>query len=197
MRCPKAFLVATVLLLGISCVEGALSLKKLVDAINKARTDPGYFATLIDTDYKQKTNTGTNVHNDWSLMFNEQAPAQFDLAVTYLNGATPKSSLTIELGLTEPIYAHLKWIHESNSGSISHTGSGGSTFSARSATYSAPLGAGAENLLKSTIMVKTEEHLVADWIIDDGVPSRGHRTNLFNSAYTKIGAALYVTNSVV
>ena len=40
--------------------------------------------TLIDTDYKQKTNNANRVHTEWNLMFNEATPAVFDEAMNFL-----------------------------------------------------------------------------------------------------------------
>ena len=189
----KACFISTLMVVLVICQGGvaqSATLKQVLDALNKARTNPAAYSTLIASDYKAKTGNN-NIHTEWNLQFNEVSPAQFDGAVTFLNSQSALNGVTIDLGLTYTIWKHVKWCSSVNNG-ISHTGEGGSTFGDRSKEFtSATSFAGAENLLSNSIAAKTAEHMTADYIIDDGVTSRGHRTNLFNSGYTMVGLGLY------
>ena len=76
---------------------------------------------------------------------------------------------------------------DSNKNNIfGHTGSDGSTLSVRINRYSSRRGALAENIDYGT---KSPLEVIIALLVDDGVASRGHRTNMFNPMYTKVGMA--------
>ena len=175
-------------------VEGTMpSLKSAIDAVNKVRTTPTSFIDVININYSMKTNNITNAHSEWSIRFNEAAPTQFNTAITYLNqSGRAVSSLSLDLGLSYAMYKHLKYLGDVL-GYLSHTGQGGSTLSQRINEYSnTTYYYAAENVMymleKPTF---GPEQFLANLIIDDGVSSRGHRTNLMSSTYKKIGMAFY------
>lgn len=68
-------------------------------------------------------------------------------------------------------------------GRLSHTMSNGMDFAAR--FRQAGIGCGAENLY--TGLNRTPEEVLADWLIDEGVPDFGHRHNLLNPQYRSTG----------
>lgn len=69
-------------------------------------------------------------------------------------------------------------------GTTGHTGSDGSSFSDRIARFGTVVGASGENLGYGDFSPIEQ---VLSLLIDDGVPSRGHRTNLFSPNFTQIG----------
>ncbi len=71
-------------------------------------------------------------------------------------------------------------------GIVSHTGSDGSDLQDRLYRYMKPL-YGGENLYFGG---GDAREIVAQFLIDDGVPSRGHRTLLFKEEYVYAGAAV-------
>lgn len=164
-------------------------------AHNKARTNPKYYATFIDTEYKSKTSSSTKLHSVWMLTFNEACPAVFDEAINYQNAATALGTLQLDLGLTYSVWKHMKWIKVNNNGQISHTGEGSSTPSVRAQPYTSATASIGENLLMTGVKVHNGEHMVSQYIIDDGVASRGHRTNIYKASYKKIGIGLIEDNS--
>lgn len=68
-------------------------------------------------------------------------------------------------------------------GRLSHTMSNGTSFAQR--FRAAGMGCGAENLY--TGLHRTAEQVLADWLIDEGVPGYGHRHNLLNPQYRSTG----------
>ena len=167
------------------------TLKGQLDALNKARSNTAYFATFVKNEYKDMTPVSTNVRTGWSLMFNEASPGQFDTAITYLTGKAAMSTFTIDMGMTWVMYNHTKYLG-SELKSLSHIGKGATSFSDRLKTMMSTLNTyGAENLISNSIAGKNDEHLIADWIIDDGVTTRGHRNNIYSRNYNKIGVGIY------
>lgn len=65
--------------------SAAMTIKRMNDEIASARTNPQAVATFITNEYRAKTDFATDIHNAWRLRFNEDTPAVFDTAITYLN----------------------------------------------------------------------------------------------------------------
>lgn len=72
------------------------------------------------------------------------------------------------------------------SGDTGHTGNDGSSTSDRISRYITWTALG-ENLAYSNIV--NGEDVILQFIIDDGVSSRGHRTNIYNSTFTHTGVS--------
>lgn len=70
-------------------------------------------------------------------------------------------------------------------GAVGHVGSDGSAFTDRIVRHGGPA-AGGENISYGG---ETGEAVVIQLIVDDGVPDRGHRTNIFRPGYVSAGAA--------
>ena len=169
------------------CQSAPGPLKEMIDYYNKCRVDPPSCMDFIKTEYKDKTVNG--VHSEWRLRFNEATPAVFDEAIEYLRTKTPVAAASLNLGLSMAAYYHSKWMVESNNGQLSHTGPGGNSPSQRVSVYGT--GSAAENILYTGVTSNTPTHFWNQFHIDDGVSSRGHRTNLFAANTKAIGVGIY------
>ena len=168
----------------------AYNLKNGLDSLNKARTNPKYYATMITDKYKAKT--VNNIQTEWGLQFNEACPGVFDNAISFLNSATAIGALTLDLGMTYATRKHAKWLNSQNL--LQHQGEGNTMPWDRIGVYTTSfLASSAENAIFNSITAKstTEEFMIADYIIDDGLSTRGHRTNIFTSKYTHAGLGIY------
>lgn len=74
---------------------------------------------------------------------------------------------------------------------MSHTGENGSDLSQRIDKHSTWTGSISENLIRADKSIyKTEEILIMEFIIDDNVSSRGHRTNIFTGSHKLVGIGI-------
>ena len=71
-------------------------------------------------------------------------------------------------------------------GQTSHDGSDGNSLSDRLKRYGAPVSSYGENL---SFGQDKALDVVVQLLVDDGVPGRGHRTNIFNPAFKVLGSA--------
>ena len=69
-------------------------------------------------------------------------------------------------------------------GGTGHEGANGSTTESRLKKQEASFMGISENISYGE---KTAQSIIMQWIIDDDVKNRGHRTNLFNSEYRWVG----------
>ncbi|MDR3341879.1 MAG: CAP domain-containing protein [Treponema sp.] len=72
-------------------------------------------------------------------------------------------------------------------GRVGHTGSDGSTMGGRLNRYGKWAGSAGENISYGNDKARD---IVVQLLIDDGVSSRGHRTNNMSGAFTRIGVAV-------
>ena len=189
MKVKLSALALLLLVLGASYCQPIVSLKAYLDAHNKARTNPGYYSTFIANEFKSKTDSNTNTHSVWRLRFFEQSPAQFDEAINAMNAQPALSPLSLNLGMTYSVWKHIKYLADTLK-TLSHTGEGGTTPSQRAQPYTSGTAAMYENILFTGVSAHTAEHIVAQYIIDDGVSTRGHRRNVFTASQTQIGIGI-------
>jgi uncharacterized protein YkwD len=182
-------LVSLLMVLGACFSQSPVSLKAYFDAHNKARTNPSYYAGFIQTEFKAPTDFSTNIHSRWRVRFNEQSPAQFDEAIAAVNTQSPMAPLTMNLGMTFSVWKHTQYLANTLK-TLSHTGDGGTTPSQRAQPYTSGSSGMFENILFNSASGFTGEHIVAQYIIDDGVSSRGHRKNVFTASQTLIGVGI-------
>lgn len=158
--------------------------KDLLAELNRARTDPKGFGEDV-----RKLFAGMNKRNilklpDGSLVQYTEGRSAVDEALAFLKKAKAVKPLTGVGCLTLAARDHAA--EQSRTGQTGHESQDGSGPSERAARYlNGPAYCG-ENIAYGD---HSAFQSVANLIVDDGVPSRGHRSNLFNPDYKTVGIA--------
>jgi uncharacterized protein YkwD len=113
----------------------------------------------------------------------EEGLAALDEAIAFLEAARPVGPLRFSEGLARAARLHAQDIGPR--GSIEHTGSDGSRLRDRLNRQGRWQGLIAENISAGE---DDARQVVIQLLIDDGIASRGHRTNLFNPDLHQAGA---------
>jgi len=158
--------------------------KDVVLEMNKVRTNPRKYAELyIQPRIKYFNGNRYSAPGRITLVTQEGAAAVND-CVNALNRASSVGILKPEKGLSRAAKDHAA--DQSKTGQTGHNSSDGSTPETRMKRYGAFSGSWTygENISYGDA---TGRDIVCSLLIDDGVPNRGHRTNIMNKAFTQIG----------
>lgn len=150
--------------------------------VNKVRADPkillphlqGMLVNFEDTLYKregQKPNIRT-----------KEGASGVQTAIEFLTHQTSLPPLTWNADLTLAAKAHVDDIGPK--GLLQHESSNGESVKDRFGHYGKFVGCYGENL---SFNCDTAEEVVSQLIIDDGLPERGHRDNIFNKEFKVFG----------
>ena len=174
--------------------------KAVFEAHNKARADPKYYAKLIDAQkskfvYDSSGNPTSGICMDTSFVAkstycsftyntNEGVKA-YDEAINFLNNFnTQLNQLEWSESLSQSWYDHIS--AQGPVGGNGHYGKNGDSPSDRISRYVTWTGTG-ENLSYGD--VKYPEDPILQLLVDDGVPSRGHRENIMKGSFTHLGVS--------
>lgn len=166
---------------------------------NKARTDPASFARLaqeqLDTKfvYDRRGNPSNSIclskdfvpksNKCYYTLSTQEGPKAWKEAVSVLSSFKETlKPLQWSEGLSQACYDHIR--DQGPQGQNGHTGSDGSSPFDRIDKYVKSTMSG-ENLAYSDAVTGTD--MVLQLLIDDGVPSRGHRTNIMSKDFTHVG----------
>jgi uncharacterized protein YkwD len=158
--------------------------REILDQTNRARTDPAGFARDLEQllphfDGYVLRRPGQSV----GLRTNE-GQAAVQEAIRFLRAQEPLPPLTWEDGLWRAAGDHVR--DQGPRGSTGHTGNDGSSMGQRMSRYGRWQSTAAENIDYGSANALD---VLISLIVDDGVPSRGHRTNIFNARLRVMGAA--------
>lgn len=158
---------------------------QVVAELNLARTDPAAYAWKL---LKFRTYFKGDIYyvpgNPTGIMTNEGLAA-VDEAVRFLQAQSPMGPLTAARGLSLAARDHAR--DQGATGATGHDGSDGSTAQQRMNRYGAWNGLSGENIDYGN---NDAAMIVISLIVDDGVANRGHRTNIFNPDYARVGIAI-------
>jgi hypothetical protein len=150
--------------------------------INLARTDPAAYARRLRA--HRALYDGDVIREPGAIAIRTiEGVAAVDEAIAFLERQEPLPALTANAILRLAAADHVE--DQGPFGAVGHAGSDGSAFTDRTVRHGGPA-AGGENISYGG---DTGEAVVIQLIVDDGVPDRGHRINLFRPGYVSAGAA--------
>jgi uncharacterized protein YkwD len=114
----------------------------------------------------------------------KEGPAAVDEAIEFLAQQAPLAGLNYSIGLTYAARDHV--LDQGRQGFVGHVGNDGSQSADRVNRYGTWRKAVGENIAYG---YATAEGNIIGLIVDDGVPDRGHRHNIFNPDFRYIGVA--------
>jgi uncharacterized protein YkwD len=158
---------------------------EVLSALNRARTDPQGMATAIEGMLRYYN--GRLLQRPTSsvpIRTNEGADAARE-AVSALRSQRPVGALALSAGLTRAARDHVS--DQGRTGNTGHTGSDRSSVTDRVARYGAWEVTISENIDYSPVAQGSE--VIENLIIDDGVPDRGHRRNIYGPSSKVVGIA--------
>ncbi len=155
----------------------------LLAEMNRLRAKPQSFIPVLK-EYRSHFK-GKKVFRpgEITLVTNEGVGA-VDNAIDFLESAGPLAALRLSAGMSKAAAVHVEDLGPK--GKYGHYGTDGSSPSDRLKRYGQPKVGAAENL---GFGERDGRRMVLMLLIDDGVPGRGHRKNMFNPKYKVVGVS--------
>ena len=160
--------------------------KDVILEMNKVRTNPKKYAELyIQPRLKYYSGKNYSVPGQITIV-TQEGVAAVNACITALSKASNVGILAPERGLSFAAKDHVT--DQSKTGQTGHNGSDRSTPDTRMKRHGVFSGTWTlgENIAYGQA---TGREIVCGLLIDDGVPNRGHRTNIMNKAFTQTGVA--------
>jgi uncharacterized protein YkwD len=158
--------------------------KDVVLEMNKVRSNPKKYAELY-IQPKLRYYSGNNYSEPGKItIVTQEGKSAVENCVSALSRMQGVPLLTPELGLSLGTKDHT--LDQGKTGKTGHDGSDKSTPFTRITRYGKGYKTAGENLAYGST---TGRDIVVDLLIDDGVPSRGHRANIMNKNFTQTGVS--------
>ena len=154
--------------------------RDVLDELNHARTDPQGYAGFL-SEMKPYFKGNRLVRPGKPVLITHEGVAAVDEAIEFLQSTRPVDALRPSKGLSKAARMH---VEDQQNGEMGHTGSDGSQPWDRMSRYGTWQDGVAENISYGGYSARG---VVIQLIVDDGVPGRGHRTNIFNPTYRFAG----------
>jgi len=154
--------------------------------LNLARTQPGRYAELLREYRGFIRGLYLERPGEVTVVLNEGAKA-VDEAIAFLERQKPLAQMSLSKGLSQAARDHAR--DQGQTGQTGHGGSDRSTMDKRMERYGTWGKTIGENIAYGAV---TARDIVIQLLVDDGVPSRGHRTNIFNPEFLVVGIAFGV-----
>ncbi len=151
--------------------------------MNRARANPVGYAKFLKTWRRRFQGKQARLSSRLFLQTREGV-AVVDEAIRAVRLAQPAPPLRLSAGITRAARDHVKY--QGKKGLMGHRGQGGSNPYQRINRQGRYLGAAGEN---NSYGPDTAVAVVRDLVVDDGVPDRNHRINIFRADYKVAGIA--------
>ncbi|MDR4497288.1 MAG: CAP domain-containing protein [Candidatus Scalindua sp.] len=156
---------------------------EVVREINLARMEPQKYSSLMQ-DLLPLYEGNLFKRPGRITILTKEGVSAVNEAIEFLNSATPLKPLKLSRGMSRGAMDHVKDVGPG--GTLGHKGSDNSRTSERVNRYGKWGRRLGENISYGR---KSAREIVISLIVDDGVSSRGHRENIFNSSFNFIGVA--------
>lgn len=152
--------------------------------INLARTEPRRYAQWVEQHFSTLDAQGV-YRSGGQLIRSIEGRTAVDEAIAFLRAVEPLPPLPLNACLSAASQDHARDQYRGTA--RGHTGADGSQPSDRASRHLGRRAYCGENI--SYGRPSAREHVIA-LIVDDGVPGRGHRRNLFHAPYRSLGIGL-------
>ncbi len=158
--------------------------KEIIEEMNLARTQPRHYAKKVRNLLQYYQAKLLKIPGKIPVRTNEGRKA-VEEAIAFLEKVQPAGPLSPSYGMSLAARDHVA--DQSKTGQTGHVGGDGSEPFERLERYGSWEGFSGENIAYGD---DSAEMFVMQLIIDDGVPSRGHRENMFNDQFHYAGVAI-------
>ena len=160
----------------------AASGQAVIREMNLARQNPALYATFVQ-ELRSRMSGNVLVLPGHTRIRTKEGTAALDEAIRFLQSAQPLAALTLSRGMSRAAADHCT---DQADGGFGHEGKDRSHAGQRIARYGNFSGSWGENISYGK---STARDVVLALIIDDGLPARKHRKNIFNPNFNFAGAA--------
>lgn len=154
----------------------------IVRELNFARTNPKKYAEQVLIPRLNYFNGNMYTEPGMVPLLTREGITPLKECIDALNAVAAVDILSLEEGLCRSA----QWLadDQAHSGQMGHTGSDSSDLAVRISRYGTWAVVCGENCAYGS---KTAREIVAQLLIDDGVPGRGHRINILKQEFKKVG----------
>jgi uncharacterized protein YkwD len=180
--CAVLLVSATLPALASDKEDGGTSAAAVIREMNLARQNPGLYASFV-REVRGAMNGNALVLPGGTRVRTKEGTSAVDEAIRFLQSAQPVQPLALSRGMNRAAADHCA---DQADGGFGHAGRDRSHAGERIARYGTLSGGWAENISYGKASARD---VVLALIIDDGLPARKHRKNIFNPSYNYAGAA--------